>query len=290
MGVVQQLNAVVWSWAEMFRALRRRVALAPFLVYAGVQAVVLLALLGFTVPPLRFFVPALMRWRFGEQALHYPNNLLALRGALGQLDLVMSVFLGALVTAAAVHLFASFFTKRRAPLSEGMAVGRSSYLPALAVAVIVVALSQLVVRVPMSVWGGLADSSPMRFRMLRILLIGVVLVVQAIFLYGIAAIVVDGKRLGGALSSTVGLALRKPVTTLLLVAVPASLELLPAWFMRNTSVIIYRFSPEFLVVGMFLWILVILVINYATVGAATRFYLHATANEGPSSKPEEGRR
>ncbi|MFH1864813.1 MAG: hypothetical protein ABIK85_02920 [Candidatus Eisenbacteria bacterium] len=288
MGVVQQFNALVWSWAEMFRALRRRAALGPFLIYAGIQTVVLLMLLGFTLPPLRLFVPALMRWRFGEQALHYPNNLLALRSALGQVDLVLSVFLGALVTASAVHLFTSFYIKQKARLSEGLAVGRSKYVPALAVAIIVAVLSQLVVRVPMSVWGGLADSSPMRFRMLRLLLIGVVIAVQAIFLYGIAAVVVDGKRIGAALSSTVALAFRQPVTTLLLVAVPAALELLPAWLMRNSPLIIYRFSPEFLVVGMFLWIVVILFINYVTVGAATRFYLHATANEGPSSEPGEG--
>lgn len=226
MGVVQQFNALVWSWAETFRALRRRTALAPFVIYAGVQTVVLLMLLGFTVPPLRFFVPALMRWRFGEAALHYPNNLLALRGALGQVDLVLSVLLGALVTAAAVHLFYSFYMKQRASLSEGFAVGRSTYLPVLAVALTVAVLSQVVVRVPMSFWGGLAESSPMKFRILRIALIGAVLAVQAIFVYGIVAVVVDGKRLGAALSGSVSLAFRKPVTTLLLVAIPAALELL----------------------------------------------------------------
>ncbi len=51
MGVVQQFNALIWSWAEMFRALRRRAALAPFLIYAGVQTLILLMFLGFTAPP-----------------------------------------------------------------------------------------------------------------------------------------------------------------------------------------------------------------------------------------------
>ncbi|MEA3409128.1 MAG: hypothetical protein U9Q95_02160, partial [Candidatus Eisenbacteria bacterium] len=86
------------------------------------------------------------------------------------------------------------------------------------------------------------------------------------------------------------LAFRNPVTTLLLVAVPAALELFPAWLMKNSSVIIYRFSPELLAVGMLIWIVVILFINYATVGAATRFYLHATADQGSSSEPGEGQR
>lgn len=289
MGVVQQFNALVWSWAETFRALRRRTALVPFLIYAGVQTVVLLMLLGFTAAPFRFFVPALMRWRFGDAALHYPNNLLAMRGALGQADLVLSVLLGALVTAAAIHLFSSFYLKERASVGEGFAVGRSRYVPSLVVAIIVAGLSQVVVRAPMALWGELADTSPMKFRLLRVVLIGAVLAVQALFVYGIVALVVDGKKLPAALSSTVSLAIRKPVTTLLLVAIPAALELLPAWFMKNSSVIIYRFSPEYLVAGMVLWIVVIFFINYVTVGAATRFYLHATANEGPSAEPGEGR-
>ena len=290
MGVVQQFNALVWSWAEMLRALRRRAALAPFLIYAGVQTVILLMLLGFTVPPLRLFVPALMRLRFGDEALHYPNNFMVLRGALGQADIILSVFLGALVTAAAVYLFASFYGRREERSSVGLAVGASKYVPALVVTLVVAVLSQVAVRVPMSIWGGLADTSPMRFRMLRVILIGVVLALQAVFVYGIAAVVVDNKRVGAALAGTVALAFRNPVTTLLLVAVPAALELLPAWLMRNSSVIIYKFSPELLAVVMLIWIVVILFINYATVGAATRFYLHATADEGPSSEPGEEQR
>ena len=290
MGVVRQFNALIWSWAEMLRALRRRAALVPFLIYAGVQTLLLLMLLGFTVPPFRFFVPALLRWRFGDQALHYPNNFMVMRGALGQADIILSVFLGALVTAAAVYLFASFFSGRKERPSEGLAVGVSKYVPALVIALVVAVLSQVAVRVPMSIWGGLADVSPMRFRMLRVALIGVVLVVQGIFVYGIAGVVIDNKSIGGALAGTVALAVRNPVTTLLLVAVPAAFELLPAWIMRNSSVIIYRFSPEFLAAGMLLWIVVILLINYATVGAATRFYLHATADEGPSGEPGEEQR
>jgi len=290
MGVVQQFNATIWCWAEMFRAMKRRVAMAPFLLYAALQLLLLLLVLGFTLPLLRSFMPALMVWRFGEQALHYPNNLLVMRGALGEVDLLMSVFLGAFVTASAAHLFASFYggTLRRA--SDGYAAGRANYLPALAVALIVAVISQLVVRVPMAFWGGLADTSPLRFRMLRMVLIGAVVVVQTLFIYGIPAIMIDGKRVGAAISGSLSLAFRNPITSLILVGVPAAVELIPAWIMRNSSVIIYRFAPEFIVAGMIVWIVAILFINYATIGAATRFYLHGTANEAPTPKRRGGNR
>jgi hypothetical protein len=83
---------------------------------------------------------------------------------------------------------------------------------------------------------------------------------------------------------------RNPLTSLLLVGVPAAVELIPAWIMRSSSVIIYRFTPEFLVVGMVIWIIAIFFINYATTGAVTRFYLHGTANEAPTPKRRGGNR
>jgi len=290
MGVVQQFNATIWCWAEMFRALRKRVAMTPFLIYAGVQVLLLLMVLGFTLPVLRSFVPGLLEWRFGEQALHYPNTLLALRGALGQADLVLSVLLGAFVMAAAARLFSSYYSGERARASSGYAAARANYLPALAITLIVAVVSQLLVRAPMAAWGDLADSSPMRFRLLRAALIGAVIVVQTLFVYAIAALVIDGKKLGEAMGTTLSLAFRNPVTSLLIVGVPAALELLPAWIMRNSPVFIYRFTPEFLAAGMVLWIIVILLIGYATAGAATRFYLHATANEAPQPGRKGGER
>jgi len=50
MRVVEQINALLWGWLEMLRALRRRAAIAPLLVYAAVQTAVLLAIVFFAYP------------------------------------------------------------------------------------------------------------------------------------------------------------------------------------------------------------------------------------------------
>lgn len=281
MGVVQQINSLVWSWAEMLRAFRNRVALVPFLIYAAAQTALLLMVVGFTAPPFNLFVPGLLRWRLGEQALHYPNNLLALRSVLGDADILFSIFLGALVTAAAAHLFSSFYSGSAERFSVGWRAGAARYTRLIAVALVVAAISVAVVRIPMTFWGDLADTRPLRFRLLRMMLVGAVLVIQTLFVYALPSIVIDGKRVLASLRGSVALALRNPITTFLIVAVPASLELLPAWLMRNSAVIVYRFSPEFLAVAMLIWIAALFFIGYATVGAATRFYLHATADESP---------
>ena len=72
------------------------------------------------------------------------------------------------------------------------------------------------------------------------------------------------------------LAFRAPLTTFFLVGVPAALELLPLWLSGKTATIAQRLAPEFILLVMAVWIAVILVAGFATTGATTRFFLHAT--------------
>lgn len=276
MRFVEQVNALLWGWLEMLRAFRRRVALAPLLVYAGVQVVLLLAVVFFAYPPLSAVVAPALRWMFGPQALHYPNNLFVLRGALGQADLPLSVLLGPLTLGAAAVAFAAFYAGRRERVGAALRWAGASYLPLLCVAALTTALAQGAARLPLALWGHLADDSPNRFRLIRFAIIVVVLAIQALFVYAIPSIAAGRTRLAPALAGSVRLALRQPVTTYLVVAVPAALELLPAWLARKSDVIAIQLSPEFLTVVMFVWIAVILLANYAVIGAATRLYVHST--------------
>jgi hypothetical protein len=277
MDLVQQFNALIWSWSE---TLRRRVALVPLVVYAGVQLIVLAMLVFFAYPPFASTVAPLIRWRLGEAALHYPTCYLALRSSFGQADVVISVVIGAVVTAAAVWLFASYYTGGDAKAGDGWREAFKRFIPVILTAFVAMVLVQLVTRVPTTFWGHLADDRPARFRMLRMAAIAVVLAVQALFVYAIPYILLGRRRIGGAIGGSFALAFKNPVTTYLIVAVPTALELLPAWLSKNGATIAYRFAPEGLTVVLVVWVAVILYSTYFTLGAATRFFLYATQNEG----------
>jgi hypothetical protein len=276
MRFIEQVNALLWGWLEMLRAFRRRAALAPLLVYAGAQTAVLLAVVFFAYPPFSAIVAPALTWRFGPQALHYPNNLFALRPALGQADLPLSMLLGPLTLGAAAVVFAAFYAGRRERLGTAFRWAGVSYLPLLSVAVLTTALAQGAARLPLALWGGLAEDSPTRFRLVRFGTVAAVLALQSLFVYVIPSIAAGRMRLGPAVAGSFRLALRQPVTTYLIVAVPAALELLPAWLARKSDVIAVRLAPEFLAVVMLVWIAVILLANYAVVGAATRLFVHST--------------
>lgn len=288
MRLLKQFNALIWSWGEMFRALRRGVAVAPLLLYGAVQALIVLAVVGFAYPPLSLVVAPALRWRFGEAALHYPNNLFVLRSALGQADTFLWVLLGATLTAAAVHIFAAFYSGRREGLASGWRAAAGRYLPIVVVAAIVMALTHLIAQAPSSFWGELAERSPTRFRIVRAGGIALVVAVQSLFLYVAPYLVLGRSRLGAAVSGSFALAWRYPVTTYFIVGVPAAVELLPLWLSRSSAMIAQRLSPEFLVFVMAVWIVVIFFASYAAAGASTRFFLHATQDETPLTEGREG--
>ncbi|MFH1502386.1 MAG: hypothetical protein ABIG03_05000 [Candidatus Eisenbacteria bacterium] len=289
MGLLKQLNALIWSFNETWRAAKKGVALWPFAIYAGAQCVVALMVVGFAYPPMSWVAVPLLRWRLGEPALHYPANLFALRPALAQVDSVMLVVLGAVLTATAVHLFAAYFAGRREGLREGWRSASRRYLPLLAVAAVLVAATHLVSRAPFTLLGEMAESSPGKFRIVRFGSIGLVVVLQALFLYSTAYLVLGGRRLIGAVGGSLRLAVTTPLTTLLVVGIPALLELLPLWLSRQSATIVDRLSPEFLIVVMLLWVAVIFVAAYATAGAATRFFLFSTQDDDEGTEREGAR-
>jgi len=287
MRLSEQVNALLWSWSETLRALRRRAALGPLLVYAAAQTAALLALAFFAYPPLSAVVAPALKWRFGERALHYPNNLFVLRPALGEVDVPLSVLFGSLTAGAAAIAFAAFYHGRRERFAASWRAASPCYLPLVGAAAITTALSQVISRVPLSFWGHLAEDSPSRFRLLRLVTIALVIAVQALMVYAIPAIAAGKRRFGPAVLGSLRLAVRQPVVTYLIVAAPAALELFPAWLARESDVIAIRFSPELLIGVMLIWIAVILLASYATLGAATRLFVHSTDDGVTDTAPSK---
>ena len=279
MRMTQQFNALIWSWGEMLRAFRRGVAVLPFALYAAVQLLIVISISSFAYPPFSWVMAPAMRWRFGEQALHYPNNLFVIKSALGQIDTFLWILLGTLVSGAAVYVFSTFFAGRPDRFATGWRKAARRYLALVAVGAVVMALTQLIAQAPRSLWGHLIEDSPLRFRLVRMLSIALVVAVQAVFVYAFQYIVLEGRRIVPAVVSSVRLAVRSPITTYLIVGVPAALELFPLWLSKKSLVIAYRLSPELLVAVMVIWIAVIFISSYASTGAATRFFLLATQDE-----------
>jgi len=279
MGLLKQFNALIWSWSETLRAFRHGVAVAPFAIYTSIHLVLLLGIVWFAYPPMSSIVAPLLRWRVGEMALHYPGNLFALRPALAQADSVLIVFLGSVLTGAAVHMFASFYGGRRERLGAGWAAAVRRYVPLAVVAGVLMLATHFVAQAPFAFMSGLAEDSPGVFRLFRLAAIAIVVVIQALFVYTTPYLVASGRSLMSSVRGSFRLAAVTPVTTLFIVGVPAALELIPLWLTRQSATIAMTMAPEFLIWIMVLWVAIIFVGGYLAAGAATRFFLHSTQDD-----------
>jgi len=288
MMIVEQFNALFWSWGQMLKALRSRTALLPFTIYAAAQVGVLFMLAGFAYPPLSYFVAPALRWRFGERVLHYPDSFLALRGEFGQVDMILSVLLGALVIGTAVMIFAAFYERRRVGFVGAWRAAASRYLRLVAVSAVVMVLAQLLSAIPMPFWSDLAENAPNMLRLLRAASLFLVLAVQTLFVFAIPYIVLRDRGIVSAVAGSFGLALRNPVTAFLIVAVPTALELVPVAISQKSQTIASRMAPEFLIVVMLLWIAIIFFVNYVTIGAVTRLFLHVTQDDTADEDSRRG--
>lgn len=286
MGFLKQLNALIWAWSETLRAVRHGVAVLPFAMYAAVQCAVLFAVVGFAYAPLSIVVAPALRWRFGEAALHYPSNLVALRPALAQVDSVLIVLLGAVLTATAVHSFGTYFAGRKRSFIDSWRAAVSRYLPLVVVSAIVMVVTHFTARAPFSFLSGLAESSPGVFRIVRFGAVAVVIVVQSLFVYTTPGLVISRTGLREAIVRSFRLAVTTPFTSLLIVGVPAAFELLPLWLSRQSARLAMTLAPEVLIWMMLLWVIVILVAAYATAAAATRLFLFSIQDDEAA---DEGR-
>jgi hypothetical protein len=283
MGLIDQINALIWGWVETFRAFSRRVALLPFAIYAAGQAAILAAIGGFAYPVVSWFMVPLLRWRFGESVLHYPNNFLVLRAGLGELDPFLAVFLGAVTAATGIVLFGTFYQRRRVGFGEAWSRASSRYWSLVVAAVIAVGLAQIVTRTSYAFFGYLAEESPRTFRVVRGSTILVVLFVQAVLVYTAPYIVLAGRSVRAAVGGSLVLFGRTPVATFLLVAMPAALEILPLWLWRQSATIAHTFSPVLVPLLMVIWVVVLFFATYVTLGGITRLFLHLTQDEAPGA-------
>jgi hypothetical protein len=272
MGLVRSLGIVGWAWRRVLPKVLEPGLWLPFLVVAAVQVLLLVWLLSFHRGWAQPLAAPLLRSVAGEGALHYPQFFSVLPVAFARLTLVQGVLLSSLLGGIAVILFARAFG--RDP-EGGSPVRRAlARYPSL---VLYTALVTGLVFVLFSVQRLIPGEAVLESRMLRwgtrvgFLLAAVV--VESLFIYGTAWIVLRGRNVFGAIPAALGTAAKAFLPTLFLVAIPALAQFPFNYLEGRGDVIIRKFQPEIMagVIGM--EIAVDAIIAFFLVGTITFVFL-----------------
>ncbi len=247
----------------------------PWLALGAVQGAVLLGLLHFARPWLAWAVAPLVRAGAGEAALHYPDFFRALPGLYTRADLVVVALAGAILTGWSVALFAAGWRGTRpAPRAAWAAVAPR------ALALVLVQLPFNVLAFALSAGIGLLleGRGGIVLRVGGMAGLGAMVVLQALFLYLPAVVVLEGRGIAGAFAALPRTWVRGFWAGLVLGAA-ALLPLLPLdALVGQADLLVERGTPELTAWLTALQLLVGLAVSFLLTGGATLVYLGSVAD------------
>jgi hypothetical protein len=248
----------------------------PWLVLGALQCAALLTLLGFAHPLLGWAVAPLVRAIGGEPALHYPGFYRELPLLYSRVDLVLGSLVGAVATGWSTRLFAARW--RREALAPGGAWAE------VAPRSLTLVLAQLPFQLLVLLFTGLlehvlADRGGIVRRLGYFATLGGVALLQALFLYLPALVVLERRGLWSALAGLPRAWARGFWAALLLglaaLLPPAVLEGLG----QGSGLLVDRGVPELVAWLTAIQLFVLLAVSFLLAGSSTLVYLGAVADQ-----------
>jgi len=266
MDLVARVNALLWTWIQSLRSVKRISLFFPFLLFAFLQGGLVLFLLFFYVSPISSFLIPLIRRLSQESALHYPQFYFFLPGLFSKINgWMLNLIIG--------WLFAGWYREKPLSTGRGLAGAFRYIVPLFMVGLVEWAVIRIVMRLfgllSTSVWHW-GTQSPRLF-----MLVGFFMTIVFItpFAYTSAHIVLGKRGILGALRGSFDLARRNFGLTYILFAIPSLLTLAMNMILQDAPIIVARTSPTMIVVLLFINIIITVVVNFLIVGALTAFYL-----------------
>jgi hypothetical protein len=258
------------AWRSLGLAARSASVWLPLCVLALARLTALLVLSAFHAPWLAAFSLPLVRWLGGETATHYPQHFFALPAMMAQVELFITVVIASIALGAAVAAFAACFDKPLAapPWLRALAMAPHLLLLSLLIVVVTLACSALLDRlVRMAAPERILEPARWGARF------AVFVLLQSMLAYSIAAVVLLRRSVLRAAWLSILLARHHPLTTLILVGVPGLLLQLAILFIGRFDPTEIGLTPEWIVAGLILQVLLELGLAFVVLGSTTRLFL-----------------
>ena len=275
MNFLEKINLFFSVYLAGLKSFKKPLLWLPFVLYALIQILLLLALVNFYSPLLSLtFIPLIKKF-IGEFALHYPAYFLFLPKIFSRANLLLGGIIGSFTIGWGTYLFFShFLPDNRIKVAEGVKVSFSKYLLLLGVwaieTIVLLGWFFLISRVGRGFLGG----SFKRELAFELLSLGSGLIFYGLFAFTISAIILSGRNIISALGLSISIYKRNFFSTYLFVLLPNLLTLPFTFLNRRAIYLISKFNPEIVFLILVLEIFVSMIANYVLISTLTRFYLY----------------
>ena len=218
-------------WSITFRMIAKYPAiLIPFLLKAVFEGIVLTVLFYSPRPPFTAVFAQPIKNIFGPAFLHYPYNFNILPTLFNYGQIFVMVVFGVIMYGMAMAMVSQAHSGNEDVRAFG-GFNRSArrYLGLLGIWAIIYILSFIILKAPSWIITSTMQRTQSSVMMLRILsysAIAVAFFVEALFIYAYPALIIERKSVFGAVKRSFGVVKHVLFTTLLLVFIPRSLEVL----------------------------------------------------------------
>jgi hypothetical protein len=255
-------------WEEAVLMLRSGSVLAPFIIFAAIQFLMLVSLGVFSVAPLSVVMVPIVQFLGGERALHYPTHLVMLPRLYQELYLPVAIVVGFALFTWGVSLMVDHYVR------SGETVPRSGHrrfrelIPsAMVVGFVFVAVVTVIQLVSSQVSTGLAN--PWAGRVVS--LVGWVLVIlfQALTIYSLYFLVIRTRNPISAIAQSVRFGRSKLPLTSSLVLTVFVLHLPVNYLTQRSDRVVLKFNPELVFVLLAVGIVIEIFTNYFLFASTT---------------------
>lgn len=226
---------------------------------------------------------------FGEPALHYPYNLMALPRIFRVWQIFVDIFFGSILTGIVVSMYNQHSKKMSLRFGKNFKIAFNRYLPLLAYSMIVFIVIYLVehfsgifirdrliagkgyfLKLGQIKWGIIIAVFNLLFSM----------AIEILWIYVPIAIIIDNKGLWRAAATSLKLVFHYFITTVLLVLIPVTVYLSVVIFRVFDSKLMDLYFPEISVLLILLSIISAFIVNTVITIAGTVMYQSVKENQG----------
>lgn len=258
--------------------LRTPSVLAPFIIFAAIQILVLVCLSVFHVPPLASLMVPVVKLLGGEQALHFPMHLILLPRMYHLVYLPLAVFVGFGLFGWAVSLMVEHHERAGVKIERRQRRSVKTLLPSLIVLGIVYVVCVTGLQLLSSSLAGIV-AHPKAASVVSLAGVAVVVVVQALIVYSVYFLVVRTANPFEAVSESVSFGRRHLGITSLIVFTVFVIHLPIDYLAQRANQVVLKFDPQLVFVLLAAGIVVEIVTSY--------FLFAATTSVATGGRPEE---
>ncbi|MGD8413372.1 MAG: hypothetical protein PVF33_04030 [Candidatus Latescibacterota bacterium] len=248
--------------------LRSPSVLAPFIIFAAIQFLVLVCLGAFSVPPISTVMVPVVERLGGEEALHYPMHLVLLPRMYHLVYIPLAVFVGFVLFGWSIALMIDHLER------SGIKVSRVKQPHILALAPSMMAVGFVFVAVLagieyfMSFVSG-AVGNPKLGQMVSLVHLAVVVVFQALTIYSLYYIVTRTRNPVTAILSSIRFGRSNLIMSGMLIVTVLAIHYPVDYLTRQSDRVVLKFNPELVFLLLALGIVLEVVSNFFLFASTT---------------------